>query len=54
MVISSEELIVPHPRMHERLFVIKPLNDIAPFLVHPLLNKRIMNFYEELSRVSEL
>lgn len=54
MIISSEELIVPHPRMHERLFVLKPLNDIAPFLVHPLLNKRIMNIYEELSKVSEL
>lgn len=48
MITCDEEIIIPHPRMHERLFVLKPLSEIAPFVVHPLLNKRIINLLEEL------
>ena len=44
----DEEIIIPHPRMHQRVFVLKPLSEIAPFVVHPLLNKRIINLLEEL------
>jgi 3-oxoacyl-[acyl-carrier protein] reductase len=38
-VIDLPELIVPHPRMHERAFVILPLAEIAPNAVHPVLKK---------------
>ena len=33
--IDEEELIVPHPRLHERCFVLEPLSELAPQWVHP-------------------
>ena len=39
MVISEQGLEVPHPRLHERRFVLAPLVEIAPDVVHPVLKK---------------
>jgi 2-amino-4-hydroxy-6-hydroxymethyldihydropteridine diphosphokinase len=36
-IIASDELVVPHPLMHERRFVLEPLAGIAPNVVHPTL-----------------
>ena len=41
LVTTEEELIIPHPEMHKRLFVLEPLKQIAPNAVHPLLHQRI-------------
>ena len=38
-LIESERLIVPHPRMHQRGFVLVPLCDLAPRLMHPRLKR---------------
>lgn len=48
LVTYDEHYIIPHPRMAERLFVIEPLCDIAPYLVHPLLNERIIDIKDKL------
>ena len=47
-VIDEGRLQVPHPRLHERGFVLSPLHDIAPGLVHPLLGKSISQILAEL------
>ena len=39
--IDSEGLVVPHPRLHEREFVLAPLSEIAPNLMHPKLGRSV-------------
>lgn len=48
--IESEELTIPHPRMHERRFVLIPLLEIAPDLEDPVLNQP---YADVLSRLDE-
>jgi 2-amino-4-hydroxy-6-hydroxymethyldihydropteridine diphosphokinase len=46
-VLEEEGLHIPHPRLHERKFVLVPLNDIAPGLKHPTLEKTISQILSE-------
>ena len=41
-VIDTPELTLPHPRMHLRDFVVRPMLELCPEWVHPLLNKTIL------------
>ena len=42
------ELVLPHPRIQDRAFVLSPLLDIEPNWTHPILNKTVVQLYEEL------
>jgi 2-amino-4-hydroxy-6-hydroxymethyldihydropteridine diphosphokinase len=42
----TEFLTLPHPRMHERRFVLVPLAELAPHLSHPVQNKTIQKLLE--------
>ena len=41
LVIDTETLEIPHPRMHKRRFVLRPICDIDPTVVHPVLNTSV-------------
>jgi 2-amino-4-hydroxy-6-hydroxymethyldihydropteridine diphosphokinase len=45
---NTEFLRLPHPRLHERRFVIEPLVEIAPHLIHPTLNCTSAELLEKL------
>ena len=47
-IIESDDLIVPHPDMKNRDFVLKPLMQIAPYKFHPVYHKLISDMYAEL------
>ena len=53
-VIKSDALIVPHPHMANRRFVLKPLADIAPQFYHPLLDKDPRNLLQQCKDNSHL
>ncbi|MEA1886390.1 MAG: 2-amino-4-hydroxy-6-hydroxymethyldihydropteridine diphosphokinase [Bacteroidota bacterium] len=46
-IISSKPLIIPHPLLHKRMFVLQPMADIAPGLIHPVFNKTIAELMQE-------
>lgn len=49
-VLDEPGLVVPHPRMHERRFVLEPLAEIAPHVVHPTLNMSVQALFQTIFR----
>ena len=50
LVTNSSKLIVPHPRMHKRRFVLRPICDIDPTIVHPVLKKEMQALLDVLDK----
>ena len=52
LVVEAGDLVLPHPRMCERAFVLEPLNEIAPGRVHPIKRKSIEELLGEFRSVA--
>jgi len=48
-IINTPELSVPHPLLHERRFVLEPLNEVAPNFRHPCLGKSVADLRHDLN-----
>ena len=56
-VIKNRKLNIPHPHIHQRNFVLKPLVELIPGYIHPVLNKSIKNLYagsKDICKVNEI
>ncbi|MFZ3208172.1 MAG: 2-amino-4-hydroxy-6-hydroxymethyldihydropteridine diphosphokinase [Geobacteraceae bacterium] len=47
-VLDCERLTIPHPRLHERRFVLMPLAEIAPGFVHPVIGQSVLKLLDSL------
>lgn len=48
LVLQDEKLIIPHPLLYKRIFVLLPLNEIAADVIHPVIKKTIKVLLEDL------
>lgn len=48
-IINESDLKIPHPFLHERRFCLEPLCEIAPKLIHPSLNRPLVDLLDDLS-----
>ncbi len=48
LILKEDELSIPHPRMHKRRFVLKPICDIDPTLIHPEIKKDMEYLLDKL------
>lgn len=54
LVMNEEDLKIPHPFLHEREFVLRALNEIAPDVIHPVFRKSIDELTQRLLRCRKI
>lgn len=53
LIMHTDDLIIPHVDMQNRDFVLKPLSQLVPYVIHPVFGKTVMQLYEELQTAGE-
>jgi len=53
-IIQEPDLIIPHPEIHKRTFVLQPLMELCPDFVHPILHRSIRSILDSLQKYSNL
>jgi 2-amino-4-hydroxy-6-hydroxymethyldihydropteridine diphosphokinase len=48
LLVDEPGLVIPHPRLHERAFVLVPLNDITSDLIHPVLGRTLRDLVKDV------
>lgn len=54
LIVDSKELVIPHPKMHLRRFVLEPLAELCPDFIHPVLKKSVKVLLDECPDDSKL
>ena len=53
LVIHTPQLSIPHPRMHKRRFVLRPVCDIDPHIKHPVLDRTVQSLMQNLDETDQ-
>lgn len=53
-IIFSDELKLPHPEMHKRVFVLQPLAQIEPYLLHPIKKENVLEMLEKATKCEQI
>ena len=48
IVVDTPRLVIPHPRMHKRCFVLRPICDIDPSIIHPVFHRTMQSLLEDI------
>jgi 2-amino-4-hydroxy-6-hydroxymethyldihydropteridine diphosphokinase len=54
LVLQSDNVTLPHPRVHERAFVLVPLLEVNPRLLHPVFNKTVEQLHQDMDCPEEV
>ncbi len=54
LILTEQNLVIPHPYMHQRAFVLVPMLEVKPDLIHPVFKKTIAQLYDELENPEDV